>query len=282
MTAPHAPVRPSRRRPVRPRCTAAALLVTASLLTVSLVATPALVGAAEAAAPRVTLKVAKATAVTGAKVKLTGTVSGPSAKAVVVLQRKAGKKWVSVRSTRVKASRKFSVTTTVRQGVTRYRVKVKANARIRGVVTGAVKVTGVKASRPSTVSWTSDPAANAEVQRILDDTNAYRRKQGLPPLVHNAAMSKVATAWSRGMAEMDAPGHNPDYSRQIPAGWRAAAENVAAGQVPTKVVAAWIASPGHRKNLVGDFTHIGIGVVRVPGSPYGIYYTQNFARYTKR
>ena len=38
-------------------------------------------------------------------------------------------------------------------------------------------------------------------------------------------------------------------------------ENIAAGQrdVPT-VMRAWLNSPGHRRNILGDWTHIGVGV----------------------
>ncbi len=298
MTAPHspAPLRAVGATPVTPPVTppvqrpARRRRVAALLASAALVATPALAALpAQAARPatHVTVKIAKTKVVTGTSFKVTGTVSGRSAKAVVVLQRKAGKKWVSVRTGKVKASKRYAIATTARPGVTRYRVKVKGNARIRGAVTGAVKIRGVKASAtgPSTtgpsspVKPTGDAPLNAEVKRILDDTNAFRRKQGLAPLVHNAAMSTVATAWSRHMGEANVFDHNPHYSKQIPAGWRRAGENVAAGQAPGKVVDAWIASPGHRANLLGAYTHIGIGAVRVPGSPYGIYYTQNFATY---
>lgn len=66
--------------------------------------------------------------------------------------------------------------------------------------------------------------------------------------------------------------HNPQYSTQIPAGWSRAAENVASGYAPSAVVNAWMNSPGHRANILGDFTTIGIGYVNG-------YATQVFAKY---
>ena len=39
---------------------------------------------------------------------------------------------------------------------------------------------------------------------------------------------------------------------------------------------AWLNSPGHRKNIEGDFTHIGIGVVKNDAGVY--YFTQIFLK----
>ena len=36
----------------------------------------------------------------------------------------------------------------------------------------------------------------------------------------------------------------------------------------------WMNSKGHRKNILGDYKYIGVGVVF--GGHYKIYYTQNF------
>jgi uncharacterized protein YkwD len=57
-----------------------------------------------------------------------------------------------------------------------------------------------------------------------------------------------------------------------------AAENIAAGQsTAAAVMAAWMASPGHQANIVDcRFTEIGVGLVNRPGTPYGVYWTQEF------
>ena len=54
-------------------------------------------------------------------------------------------------------------------------------------------------------------------------------------------------------------------------------ENIAAGQqTPADVMAAWIASTGHRMNLENPaFRSIGVGVAI--GGPFGIYWVQDFA-----
>lgn len=123
------------------------------------------------------------------------------------------------------------------------------------------------------------PAVSVEVQRILDDTNAFRAQNGLAPLQLLPAVTSVAQNWASQMATSCDFRHNPSFSQQIPAGWTRAAENIAAGQQYTTVVAAWINSPGHRANLLGDYTHIGIGYVGGSACQYGRYFVQVFAKY---
>ena len=56
-------------------------------------------------------------------------------------------------------------------------------------------------------------------------------------------------------------------------------ENIAAGQTtPEDVVDGWMHSPGHCRNIMNpDYRTIGIGYAYVDGSPYGHYWTQDFA-----
>ncbi len=54
-------------------------------------------------------------------------------------------------------------------------------------------------------------------------------------------------------------------------------ENVAARQRSAKdVMEAWLNSQGHRENIEGNFTHIGIGVIKNDAGNY--YYTQLFLK----
>ena len=55
------------------------------------------------------------------------------------------------------------------------------------------------------------------------------------------------------------------------------AENVASGQMSAgEVVDGWLHSPGHRRNIEGNFKFTGIGLAR--GRNGMIYYTQIFTR----
>lgn len=113
--------------------------------------------------------------------------------------------------------------------------------------------------------------------RVVTDTNAARKKLGKAPLIASGNIRAVATAWSEKQANAGRMSHNPSYAKQIPSGWSAAAENVAYGYSPQRVTRAWLDSPGHRANIMGGYTHVGVGVAcSASGTPY---YTQVFAKY---
>ena len=113
---------------------------------------------------------------------------------------------------------------------------------------------------------------------ILTDVNAARSRAGVKALRVNTEMNSVALAWSKKQADAEKMSHNPDYSRQIPAGWSAAGENVAFGYDPRDVTRAWLDSTGHRENILRTvFTHIGIGVAC--GDNDRPYFTQVFGGY---
>jgi uncharacterized protein YkwD len=59
--------------------------------------------------------------------------------------------------------------------------------------------------------------------------------------------------------------------------WSAAAENIAAGQrSPTSVMAAWMGSDGHRRNILNcSLRDVGVGLAYSTGDRP--YWTQDFA-----
>lgn len=148
--------------------------------------------------------------------------------------------------------------------------------------------TGSTATRTSGTKPGSTPPADtgdpsgfaAEVVRL---TNEQRLANGCRALTANAVLGRVATAHSQDMADRGYFDHNtPDglspFDRMTAAGYRYsfAAENIAAGQTtPQAVMASWMASPGHRANILNcDLTEIGVGYVA--GGSYHSYWTQNF------
>jgi uncharacterized protein YkwD len=114
---------------------------------------------------------------------------------------------------------------------------------------------------------------------ILEQTNDYRAEHGLAPLAMMDGLTSVAQGWSQHMADHDDFRHNPGYSQQYPPGWSRAGENIAKGFSEHDVVDAWYRSPGHQANMLGDYTHIGIGFARPSDGADRRFYTQNFARY---
>jgi uncharacterized protein YkwD len=116
-----------------------------------------------------------------------------------------------------------------------------------------------------------------KTQYVFDGTNEVRAEAGTTPLVRNAALDKVASDWAYQQWKNGAMSHNPNYSTQIPAGWSHAGENVASGYTYDTVVQAWVNSPEHYRNLVGDYTDLGVGYYQ--GSDGTRYWSQVFGKY---
>lgn len=144
-------------------------------------------------------------------------------------------------------------------------------------------VDGVSADESPAFDATSEAVSStsgfeSERALILQNTNALRAQNGLPPLRVSAVLHTIAQDWSARQASAGVMSHRPRFTSMYPSGWSSAAENVAAGYRPASVVDAWAGSPGHRANLLSSSTHIGIGVAMSAGGR--LYYTQNFARFT--
>jgi uncharacterized protein YkwD len=125
--------------------------------------------------------------------------------------------------------------------------------------------------------------AISQSRQILIYVNQYRRSKGLPALRPSSFISSVALQHSREMLSGKTPfGHDGFHQRidQISAKLghlHVAAENVASGPMGAReVVDGWLNSPGHRRNIEGDFRLTGIGLAaRADGM---VYFTQIFVR----
>lgn len=113
-------------------------------------------------------------------------------------------------------------------------------------------------------------ATNIHVQELLFDTNAKRQTAGLPPLTINEELSKAAVSKASDMFSKNYWAHNSPDGRTpwdfiIESGYTytVAGENLAKNfSDSTGVVAAWMASPSHRDNLLKpSYRDIGLAVV---------------------
>ena len=118
---------------------------------------------------------------------------------------------------------------------------------------------------------------------ILRLVNQHRRALRLPPLQPNSYISSVALGHSRDMLSGKSPfGHDGfrdriDLIRKKIGPMHVAAENVASGPMSAReVVEGWLNSPGHRRNIEGDFRLTGIGLAF--GRNGNIFFTQIFAK----
>ncbi|MFF0345005.1 CAP domain-containing protein [Kribbella sp. NPDC004875] len=115
---------------------------------------------------------------------------------------------------------------------------------------------------------TGGGGTNAQERQVLDYTNQIRQQQGCGPLRLDSALVEAAGKHASDMVRRHYMDHtNPDGEdpgeRMADAGYRGSSwgENIAAGyDSAQKVVAAWMQSDGHRKNILNcRFTSIGIG-----------------------
>lgn len=119
-------------------------------------------------------------------------------------------------------------------------------------------------------------------QQILYYTNRFRADHHLTPLKLNDFISEEASGHSADMASGRVPfGHDGFQQRtnalRTKLGAVATGENVAYGQLSAKqVVNIWIHSAPHRKNLLGNYSMMGIGVAT--GGEGLLFFTQLFAR----
>lgn len=119
-------------------------------------------------------------------------------------------------------------------------------------------------------------------QQILDLANAVRVREGMKPLKWNEKAAGTARKHSDDMGLRSFFDHNnPDgkspFDRLKADGivYQKAGENIAAGQSSAIFVHEnWMNSKGHRSNILGDFSHLGVGVYF--GGNSNVYYTQNF------
>lgn len=138
-------------------------------------------------------------------------------------------------------------------------------------------------ARGSVVTLPAVPSAaeSAHAAKNLKLLNKARAAKGLRALTLHPSLAASALMWSSTMAATGNFTHNPwGFGEAMPLGWRGMGENIAwagwsAGDMGSWAHDAWMDSPGHRANILGDYTHVGIGIFTAPdGSTYA---TQVFA-----
>ncbi|RAJ06893.1 Cysteine-rich secretory protein family protein [Chitinophaga skermanii] len=141
-----------------------------------------------------------------------------------------------------------------------------------------------KTSKSTTTSAPKKKISRGEFEEeILAYTNKFRQSKGKPPLKLVDVISDEARDHSKDMANgRTGFGHEGfesriDHVTKKMGRVAGAAENVAYGNLDAQgVVNGWINSPGHRKNMLGDYTMIGIGVAE--GKNNITFFTQVFIK----
>ncbi len=114
----------------------------------------------------------------------------------------------------------------------------------------------------------ADVGLNEMEWEVLRLVNEARISEGLSPLsacagLQEASHTRAADLVAEYRSDHTRPDGSECFTVLTPLGlsFSAAGENIAAGyQTPASVMAAWMASPGHRSNILsGEFTHLGVG-----------------------
>lgn len=116
---------------------------------------------------------------------------------------------------------------------------------------------------------------------IFNQINQYRLQQGLPQLTLNEQISKQARIHSQNMAAGRVYFSHHGFVERVKAvhiKFNSAAENVAFNigysNPANEAVSGWLKSPGHLKNIKGQYNLTGIGVAT--NNRGEVYLTQIF------
>jgi uncharacterized protein YkwD len=150
----------------------------------------------------------------------------------------------------------------------------------RLLVVGTLAATSIVAFAGT--SWAEATHA-AEENSFVAKINTERTRAGLGSLTVNLQLTGVARAWSDAMADAGAISHNPQVANQVDGDWTRLGENVGfstnSALTPADLVdrlhVAFMNSPGHRANVMGDFNQVGVGV-RLTGAT--MWVTVNFSK----
>lgn len=130
-----------------------------------------------------------------------------------------------------------------------------------------------------------DPGGSAQVSEVLAQVNAIRSKAGLSNLRTDSRLTRAAQQHGCEMQAKGFFGHKSpttgsvaDRVKRAGYTWCTVAENLAMGQTnPKQAVQGWMASKGHRRNILnGGVVETGIAVIP-KGPKGGPYWIQVFA-----
>ena len=150
-----------------------------------------------------------------------------------------------------------------------------------GSNSGSSGNSGSGSSKPSQPQQPEEPQLSEAqfASQVFALVNNYRISQGLPALSTNGTIQSIANLRANDMAQMGYASHNRPDGTSADYFWVAdnygiesGGEDVFGGSMgfsPEAVVNSFIASPGHREPIVGDYNHyLGVGVRYSGGQVY--------------
>ncbi|MDG3006268.1 CAP domain-containing protein [Paludisphaera mucosa] len=135
----------------------------------------------------------------------------------------------------------------------------------------------VVASIPAMTGCGDEPVIDETATALLKAHNAERAEAKLAPMTLDDLLTKAARGHAQDMAERRKMSHeggdgSSPFDRIKREGYHylKSGENVAAGQRNVaSVMRSWMDSPGHKKNILGEFTQMGAAQAKDDdGEPY--------------
>ena len=159
------------------------------------------------------------------------------------------------------ASTKFSWTSSDKRVVT-----VDSNGKVKAVGKGIANVTVRTSNGKTACTFTVQTQQEAFADEVLKLVNAERAKVGVPKLRINANLGKAANKRAVELYTKFShtrPNNSQWYTvlKEYGVSYSVSAENIAYNyDTPKEVVAGWMKSSGHKKNMLNPkYTKIGIG-----------------------
>lgn len=132
-----------------------------------------------------------------------------------------------------------------------------------------------RSQTPSFYASMANPGAVVDAAMARDMIGAYRRNNGLGPLVLDPELQAAAQAEANAMAAADRPSSADAFkSRLSSAGYVASAANLSAGyHTLAEAFSGWRESAQHNRVLLDSkATRIGIATAYTPNSKYKVYW----------
>lgn len=142
------------------------------------------------------------------------------------------------------------------------RSRMRNAARVLTISLASLTIVTAAAPFADSVNWNE----KSVVWRI----NHEHYKRRLRSIGVSEALSNTARAHSYQMAISQNLRHSANLSSRV-SGWRILGENVAVGYNLYEIHRAWMASPGHRANILeGRYRTVGVGIWRDAGGAYWV------------
>ena len=140
--------------------------------------------------------------------------------------------------------------------------RTSRRSRVLGLTALVAAVAGAVSGAGAAQAQTALTGDGGSAWRSYELVNEARAQAGLPALGLTEEANRVATDWAFRMAGEANLHHNPQLSSQLQ-GWSLVAENVGVGADSDQLAGAFMASPGHRANILRpEVSVVGLGAVR--------------------